>query len=67
MINRPRSDCNKHIIKREHYFKKNGDWKPKKKFENNEEALLWIKKHKMYKYVPYVCKVCGKIHVGMKK
>jgi hypothetical protein len=67
LINKPRSDCNKHPIKREHYFKKDGDWKPKKKFDTDEEALCWIKKHKMHHYTPYICKVCGKWHVGIKK
>lgn len=62
-----RSDCNKHIIKREHYCRKNNNWKPKKQFENEEDALNWITKYKMYKYVPYVCKVCGKFHIGIKK
>lgn len=62
-----RSDCNKHIIKREHYCRKNSSWKPKKKFNTVTEANNWIKKYKMYKYVPYVCKVCGKIHIGIKK
>jgi len=62
-----RSDCNKHIIKREHYSRKNGSWKPKKKFETKEEADLWIKKYKMYKYSSYLCKVCKKWHIGMKK
>jgi hypothetical protein len=54
------------VIKREHYAKKDGEWKPKKKFETEKEALAFIKKHKMYKYIPYVCKVCGKWHIGMK-
>lgn len=62
-----RSDCNKHIIKREHYARKNGEWKPKKKFETEEDAVSYIKKYKMYKYVPYICKVCSKWHIGMKK
>jgi len=62
-----RSDCNKHIIKREHYVRKDGEWKPKQKFETELEALSFIKKHKMYKYSAYVCKVCGKWHIGMKK
>ena len=67
MITKARSDCNKHTIKREHYCRKNGEWKPKKKFSSNEEALAWIKKYKMYKYIPYICKVCGNIHIGIKK
>ena len=61
-----RSDCNKHIIKREHYTKKDGDWKPKKKFDTEESAQEWIKQYKMYRYSPYICKVCGKWHIGMK-
>ena len=67
MIYKPRSDCNKHIIKREHYTRKDNEWKPKKKFENEEDALVWIEKYKMYGYNPYICKVCGKYHIGMKK
>ena len=62
-----RSDCNKHVIKREHYTRKNGEWKPKKKFETQEDADAWIKKYKMYKYTSYICKVCGSWHIGMKK
>ena len=67
MINKPRSDCNKHTIKREHYTRKDGEWKPKKNFETEEEALAWIKKYKMYKYTPYICKICGNWHIGIKQ
>ena len=67
MITKPRSDCNKHTIKREHYTRKNGEWKPKKKFNTHEEADNWIKTYKMYKYTSYVCKVCGSWHIGIKK
>lgn len=67
MINKPRSDCNKHTIKREHYTKKDGDWKPKQKFDTKEDAISYIKKHKMYGYTSYLCKVCSKWHIGMKK
>ena len=67
MITKPRSDCNKHTIKREHYARKNGEWKPKKKFNSQEEADNWIKTYKMYKYTSYVCKVCGYWHIGIKK
>ena len=66
MIQRIRSDCNKHIIKREHYTKKDGDWKPKKKFDKEEDATKWIKQYKMYRYSPYIYKVCNKWHIGMK-
>ena len=61
-----RSDCNKHTIKREHYSRKNGEWKPKKKFENQEEAEQYIIQYKMFGYSSYICKVCGKFHIGMK-
>lgn len=64
--NTTRSDCNKHIIKREHYSRKNGEWKPKKKFNNQEESDAWIKQYKMYKYSSYICKVCGFWHIGIK-
>jgi len=67
LYNKPRSDCNKHIIKREHYAQKNGEWKPKQKFEAEDDALIFINKHQMYKYTPYICKVCGKWHIGIKK
>jgi rubrerythrin len=55
------------VIKREHYSKKDGEWKPKQKFETESEALSFIKKHKMYKYTAYICKVCGKWHIGIKQ
>ena len=62
-----RSDCNKHIIKREHYARKNGLWKPKKQFTSKEDADAWIKKYKMNGYQSYLCKVCGKWHIGKNK
>ena len=62
-----RSDCHKHTIKREHYTRKNGFWKPKKQFETKEDAESWIKKYKMTGYSAYICKVCGKWHVGKLK
>ena len=67
MRNTTRSDCNKHIIKREHYARKNGEWKPKQKFDTPEDANAWIVKYKMYKYTAYQCKVCNKWHIGIKK
>lgn len=67
MINKARSDCHKRTINREHYVKKDGEWKPKKKFETEDESLCWIRKYKMYKYTPYICEVCGKWHIGIKK
>ena len=62
-----RSDCNKHIVKREHYTRKNGLWKPKKQFVSKEDADAWVKKYKMNGYCAYLCKVCGKWHIGKKK
>lgn len=62
-----RSDCNKHTIRREHYTRKNGLWKPKKKFESQEDAESWINKYKMRGYTAYICKVCGGWHIGKKK
>jgi len=67
MIVNPRSDCNKHIIKREHYARKNGEWKPKKKFNTKEEALEYIKINNIKKYTVYMCNVCGKWHIGGRK
>lgn len=66
MIIKPttRSDCHKHITKREHYTRKNGQWKPKKQFETEEDANNWIKKYKMNKYKAYLCNICGKWHIG---
>jgi len=61
-----RTDCNKHIIKREHYTRKDGNWKPKKPFDSKDEADSWIKKYRMYRYSSYICKECGKWHIGMK-
>ena len=61
-----RSDCNKHIIKREHYTRKNGLPKPKKVFNSEQDAEAWIRKYKMFGYVAYKCGVCGKIHIGKK-
>ena len=66
LYNKPRSDCNKHIIKREHYARKDGEWKPKQKFNTSDEANAYIKKHKLYKYTSYICKVCGYYHIGIK-
>lgn len=66
MINKARSDCNKHTIRREHYTRKNGLWKPKKCFDAKSDADLWIKRYKMLGYRSYVCSECGKIHIGKK-
>ena len=62
-----RSDCNKHIVKREHYSRKNGIWKPKKQFKSQQDAEYWINKYKMYGYSTYICKVCGGWHIGLRK
>lgn len=67
MIIKARSDCNKHTIKREHYTRKNGEWKPKQRFNTSEDAKCFIDKNKMYGYNAYVCTVCGAWHIGIKK
>ena len=64
---RIRSDCNKHVICREHYTRKKGQWKPKKQFENQADANYWIRKYKMRGYTPYICPVCKKKHIGFVK
>jgi len=65
MISRSRSDCNKHTHYRCHWTKKNGKWKVKRAFKDEEEALDYINVHfKKCGYVAYVCKECGKIHIG---
>ena len=60
-----RSDCNKHIIKREHYTRKKGKIKPKKPFNSEEDAWKWIRKYHMDDYKAYRCGVCGFYHVGL--
>ena len=64
---KPRSDCNKHIIRRWHYTRKNGSWKPKKKFDDDLSANEWISKYKMRGYVSYRCPECGGWHIGKNK
>lgn len=64
MVHKARSDCNKHTIKREHYTRKNGEWKPKKQFDTKEEAESWINKYKMINYIAYQCSICGSWHIG---
>lgn len=64
---KPRSDCNKHIVRRWHYTRKNGKWKPKKQFNSKEDADAWINKYKMAGYNAYVCEECGSWHIGKMK
>ena len=54
-------------VPKANYIAIRGQGNPKQKFESEHEALTFIKKHKMYKYTAYVCKVCGKYHIGIKK
>ena len=61
-----RSDCNKHIINREHYTRKKGKIKQKKQFNSKEDAICWIEKYKMIGYNAYMCSQCNKWHIGRK-
>ena len=53
---------NKH--KRYHYYKKDGKWKPKLKFETYQEAETYLKKNKLKDYNIYQCPYCKKFHIG---
>ena len=54
---------NKH--KRYHYYKKDGKWKPKLKFETYQEAETYLKKNKILnEYNIYCCPYCKKFHIG---
>ena len=54
---------NKH--KRYHYYKKDGKWKPKLKFETYISAEDYLKKNKIAdEYNIYQCPYCKKFHIG---
>jgi hypothetical protein len=54
---------NKH--KRQHYYKKDGKWKPKIKFETYQAAEKYLKKRtQLGEYNIYCCPYCGKYHIG---
>jgi hypothetical protein len=54
---------NKH--KRYHYYKKDGKWKPKLKFETYIAAEDYLKKNKIAdEYNIYQCPYCKKFHIG---
>ena len=53
---------NKH--KRYHYYKKDGKWKPKLKFETYQDAETYLKKNKLKDYNIYQCPYCKKFHIG---
>lgn len=54
---------NKH--KRYHYYKKDGKWKPKLKFETEEDAEKYLKAiNKIDEYNIYRCPYCKKYHIG---
>ncbi len=61
---RTRSDCTKKNARRYHYTRKKGSWKAKMPFETEQDALAFIKKYKMDKYVAYICPECNKWHIG---
>lgn len=55
------------LAPREHYVKKNGSWKPKQVFENMASADNYIESKAFFRengYVGYICRYCGKIHIG---
>ena len=54
---------NKH--KRYHYYKKDGKWKPKLKFDTYRAAENYLKeRNKLEEYLVYKCPYCGKFHIG---
>lgn len=54
---------NKH--KRYHYYKKDGKWKPKLKFDTYRAAENYLKeRNKIDEYNIYRCPYCGKFHIG---
>ncbi len=54
---------NKH--KRYHYYKKEGKWKPKLKFDTYKDAIIYLKSiNKFDEYDIYRCPYCGKYHIG---
>lgn len=62
-----RSDTHSHSHPREHWTRKNGQWKPKVRFNSIQEALDYIKHHRMEGYTAYICPYCGAIHIGKLK
>lgn len=54
---------NKH--KRYHYYKKDGKWKPKLKFESIQDAEDYLKAiNKLGELNIYRCPYCKKFHIG---
>lgn len=54
---------NKH--KRYHYYKKDGRWKPKLKFETIKDAENYLSEiNKLGEYNIYKCPYCKKFHIG---
>lgn len=54
---------NKH--KRYHYYKKDGKWKAKMKFNTYLDAENYLKTiNKLEEYNIYRCSYCGKYHIG---
>ena len=54
---------NKH--KRYHYYKKEGKWKPKLKFDTYKDAIIYLKSiNRFDEYDIYRCPYCGKYHIG---
>ena len=55
---------NKH--KRYHYVKKDGAWKPKRKFNTEAEAKAFLRNLEDKDLVAYKCPYCHKFHLGHK-
>ena len=54
---------NKH--KRYHYYKKDGKWKPKMKFNTYQAAEIYLNTiNKLEEYNIYRCPYCGNFHIG---
>ncbi len=51
----------------EHWTKKSHSWKAKVAYGTEDEAWEFLNQNPRLKadgYNPYVCRVCGKVHVG---
>lgn len=63
-----RGSLNSNKFMHEHFTKKGSKrWKAKLSFETEEDAIYYIKKHKLKDMIPYICIYCNKWHIGHKK
>jgi len=47
-----------------HWTFSRGKMIPKKQFQSEDEAYLFIEENKMKGYHPYLCRDCGMWHIG---